>query len=236
MDFKSITCWYLGNLVTVFSKKADHSNFVNTTSNSSFESTLNTSYDAKLFKPFESAINNKTKRKFIILHLLGNHSSYKKRYPSEFDFFKGTDNKSETIAEYDNSILYNDFIIDSLIKTVEKRTNESVSFIYLSDHGENVYDEMDKVGHDFTNKLPKSNVEIPFLVWLSPKYIKLNPERINTLKKNTHLPFVSDNLFHCLMDLNNIESSYLEKEKSLFNKNYNSERKRILEDGRNYDR
>ncbi|MCK5168674.1 MAG: sulfatase-like hydrolase/transferase, partial [Bacteroidales bacterium] len=39
------------NQVTVFAKKSDYFKFVNTTGNSSFEATLTTSYDSKLFKP-----------------------------------------------------------------------------------------------------------------------------------------------------------------------------------------
>jgi heptose-I-phosphate ethanolaminephosphotransferase len=223
------------NLVTVLAKKSDQFSFVNRTSNSSFEATLNTSYDAKVLAPFETALNENTNKKFIIIHLFGNHSSYAKRYPSAFNVFNGKTDKEETIAEYDNSILYNDYILDSLIKTVEKRTNELISFIYLSDHGENVYDELGKVGHDYSNELPKANIEIPFFVWTSKKYNDIYSEKINMLEANTNLPFVSDNLFHSIMDLNYIESSHFKKEKSIFNKDYNTNRKRILEDGRDYD-
>ncbi len=224
------------NQITIFAKKSDHLKFVNTTSNSSFESILNSSYDSKILKPFESALLDSSNNKFIVLHLLGNHSSYVKRYPSSFNIFKGYDDKSKTIAEYDNSILYNDFIVDSLIKTLEKRESESISFIYLSDHGENVYDEFDNVGHDYSTELPKSNVEIPFLVWLSENYINLNPQITKTLHENLNLPFISDNLFHSIMDLSHIKSPYFIKEKSIFNYDYNDSRKRILEDGKDYDR
>jgi len=223
------------NLVTIFAKKSDHYEFVNTTSNTSFEATLNTSYDSKILEPFESALNEDINKKFIILHLLGNHSSYAKRYPSEFDYFKGKNDREETIAEYDNSVLYNDYILDSLINIAEKKKNESITLVYLSDHGENVYDEFDKVGHDFSYELPKSNVEIPFFVWLSKRYIELHFIKTNNIKANVNLPFVSDNLFHSLIDLNGIESPFLNETKSIFNKNFDATRKRILEDGKNYD-
>ena len=118
---------------------------------------------------------------------------------------------------------------------IEKKVNESISFIYLSDHGENVYDEDNKVGHDFVNVLPKSHVEIPFIVWLSNKYRRTNPEKLKSIKNNKDAPFVTDNLFHCLMDLSNIKSPYLKPEKSIFNKYFDFSRKRILEDGRDYD-
>ena len=223
------------NLISVFAKKSDYTKFVNTTSNSSFEATLNTSYDSKLFKPLISVLNEKVNKKFIIIHLMGSHSSYSKRYPSNFNLFKGSNSKEETIAEYDNSILYNDFIIDSLLNIISIKKNDITSAIYLSDHGENVYDELDKVGHDYANTLPKANVEIPFLVWLSPAYRKLNPIKTTTIKRNKNKPFVSDDLFHTIMDLNNIKSPLLILPRSIFSDSFNADRKRILVDGKNYD-
>ncbi|MCD4680812.1 MAG: phosphoethanolamine transferase [Bacteroidales bacterium] len=228
------------NLVTVFAKKSDYFKFVNTTSNSSFEAILTTSYDSKLFKPFISALKEDVSKKFIVLHLMGSHSSYSKRYPSDFDIFNGSNNREETIAEYDNSMLYNDFIIDSLLNIII--TNDSpqnssiISAIYLSDHGENVYDELDRVGHDYSKELPNANVEVPFIVWLSPGYLNLNPEKVKVINSNRNKPFVSDDLFHSIMDLNGIQSSYLEEERSIFSEKFNEARQRILEDGKDYDK
>ncbi|OQX75785.1 MAG: hypothetical protein B6D64_11085 [Bacteroidetes bacterium 4484_276] len=228
------------NMVTVFAKKSDYIKFVNTTSNSSFEAIFTTSYDSKLFKPFLRALNEDVDKKFIVLHLMGSHSSYSKRYPSDFDIFSGPGGKQETIAEYDNSILYNDYIIDSLLNIIisndSHHNNSITSAIYLSDHGENVYDELDRVGHDYSKVLPKANVEIPFIVWLSPAYLKLNPYKTTIIKSNSNMPFVSDDLFHSIMDLNGIESKYLEEERSVFSEKFNETRQRILEDGDDYDK
>lgn len=227
------------NLITVLAKKSDYTKFVNISSNSSFEATQNPSYDSKLFDPFKAALNEKVDKKFIVLHLMGSHSSYSKRYPSEFNIFKGKNSKEETIAEYDNSMLYNDFIVDSLFNILKSNTtiqnNTISSAIYLSDHGENVYDTNDRVGHDYSKEMPKVNVEIPFLVWLSPSYIFNNATKTETIKTNISKPFVTDDLFHTIMDLNGIQCAYFKKEKSIFNEKFNNSRQRILEDGRDYD-
>ncbi|MFC2118404.1 phosphoethanolamine transferase [Bacteroidota bacterium] len=228
------------NLVTVFSKKSDYFKYVNTTSNSSFEATTTTSYDSKLFKPFISAMNEDHEKKFIVLHLMGSHSSYKKRYPADFHLFNGTNKKEKTIAEYDNSVLYNDFIVDSLFNILSVNDslhqNSITSSIYLSDHGENVYDELDRVGHDYSNELPKSNVDVPFIVWLSPKFINLNPNKSTIIKSNQNKPYVSDDLFHSIIDLNGILTLYFNERRSVFNENFNESRQRVLEDGRDYDK
>lgn len=231
------------NMITIFANKSDYSKFVNISSNSSLEAVQNSSYDSKLFNPFKAALNEKVDKKFIVLHLMGSHSSYSKRYPSEFNFFKGETSKEETIAEYDNSMLYNDFIVDSLFnilksstKSSTKSNNNSISSaIYLSDHGENVYDVNDRAGHDYANEMPKVNVEIPFLVWLSPSYINNNATKTEIIKTNIDQPFVTDDLFHAIMDLNGIQCAYYKNDKSVFNENFNSSRRRVLEDGRDYD-
>ncbi|RLD43697.1 MAG: hypothetical protein DRI86_09330 [Bacteroidetes bacterium] len=226
------------NLVTVFANKSDHTRFVNISSNSSFEATYTTSYDSKLFKPFITALNDTARMKFIVVHLMGSHTSYSKRYPSEFDVFNGDNTKTKTIAEYDNSILYNDFIVDSLLNTFKKYTLDSTSFsslIYLSDHGENVYDELDRAGHDYSKVLPKANVEIPFMVYLSPSLLRDTSKIKQSISSNLNQPFVSDDLFHTIIDLNNIETPLFNANRSIFNPSYNYKRKRILEDGKDYD-
>ncbi|MBT3208417.1 MAG: phosphoethanolamine transferase [Bacteroidetes bacterium] len=227
------------NLITVFAKKADHYRFVNTTSNSSFEAMFTTSYDSKLFKPFANALSENVAKKFIVLHLMGSHSSYSKRYPTHYDVFNGSNKKEKIIAEYDNSVLYNDFIVDSILNILDENDslheNSISSAIYLSDHGENVYDEQNKIGHDYSKKLPKANVDIPFIIWLSREYIKSHPLKVNFVRSNSRKPFITDDLFHSIIDLIEIQTPYFEEKRSIFNKRFNDTRQRILEDGKDYD-
>ncbi len=227
------------NLVTVFANKSDHTRFVNISSNSSFEATYTPSYDAKLFNPFMRALADSGKKKFIVLHLMGSHSSYSRRYPDKFNRFKGSHAKERIIAQYDNSVLYNDFIVDSLIKilhTYSSAGNNTVAAaIYLSDHGENVYDEGNRTGHDYSKTLPKANVEVPFIVWLSEAYKRKYPEKIKHMKEKIHAPFVTDDLFYTIMDLNFIETPFSDPGRSLFNPAFDATRKRVLEDGKDYD-
>ena len=223
------------NVVTSFAKKSDVVKFVNISSNSSFEATLNVSYDSKLFTPFISALKESVPKKFIVLHLMGSHSSYKKRYPSDYRVFENeTSGQEKTIAQYDNSILYNDFIVDSLLNSLKSHGTGLSSAVYISDHGENVYDEKNNVGHNYTGKLPNANVEIPFIVWLSPQFKNTYTSQTNTILNNVNTPFVSDDLFHSIINLNNIETPTLDTTRSIFSKGFNSFRKRILEDGKEY--
>ena len=214
--------------------------YENKKANSSFESTLKASFDEVLFAPFKEALSEKIKNKCIMLHLMGSHSSYAKRYPANFSCFNTDKDKvGKTVNTYDNSILYNDFIMDSLLiiltQYASNDTNTLYTAIYLSDHGENVYDENNNAGHDYTGSLPKSNVEIPFIVWLSPQYINKYPSKSNTILNHKHKPFISNGLFHAVLDLNHIQTYYFDRSKSVFHLNYNAKRKRILEDKMDYD-
>jgi len=219
---------------------SDVSVFVNNTGNTSFESTYLSSYDERLFQPFYAALNEDSRNKFIVIHLMGSHSAYSKRYPPEYNVFtNGSTNKEQLIDAYDNSVLYTDFIVDSMLtilKSYRSKSRKTISScIYLSDHGENIYDENDNAGHDYSGSMPKSNVEIPFIVWLSSEYKNKFSEKESTLLANRDLPFVSDDLFHAILDLNGIACEAYSKSRSIFNRDYNSERLRILEDNMDYD-
>ena len=223
------------NKITSKAKKAEHVQFMNLSSNSSMEATLTASHDEKLLQPLEKilALEQKKEYKFIVIHLMGSHSSYKKRYPREFDKFSGSETKEQTIAEYDNSVLYNDFVVDSILNILSLHGQSAVA-LYLSDHGENVYDNGHTLGHTYAEYLPKANVEIPFMLWLSPQYHPpiswpSVPHEMQTI------PFVSDDVFYSLLHLCRIKSPYLDAHRSVFHKDYNSLRKRILVDGKNYD-
>lgn len=228
------------NQITQFAQKADECKFVNMTSNSSYEATYMASFDEKLIAPFTKVLDDSAKKKLIVLHLIGNHSSYEKRYPIAFDKFDGDGTeKGNTIAAYKNSLLYTDYILDSIFSIVSTKAhsenNSLSSVLYLSDHGENVYDHNNKAGHDFTKKIPKANVEIPFITWLSPSYQTAFKSKTNQIKLNTNKPYVSDDLFHSMIDLNLINTDCFEKSRSIFNEQFNENRKRILCDGKNYD-
>lgn len=226
------------NRLTLFAKKADKMMFVNKSANSSIEATLSKSFDERLFEPFKEILEENYSKKLIIIQLMGSHLKYENRYPKSFEKFSGKNKRERVIANYDNSILYNDFIVDSLFNICKSIDNQKhfVSALYLSDHGENVYDEQNKYGHDFAGDLPKSNVEIPFIVFLNQSYINSYPADYNTIKNNVDKAYVTDDLLHSLIDINKINTEYLEKRRSIFNKNYNHKRKRILIDGKDYDK
>ncbi len=227
------------NGVTSLARNADVVSYVNLTANSSMESTTIAAFDQQLFAPFLSALADTARHKAVFLHLMGSHTSYDKRYPSRFAHFKGgKDKRARTIDAYDNTILYNDYIVDSLLCTLASyctaHPTVRATALYFSDHGENVFDEGDYAGHDYSGAIPHANVEIPFLLWLSPsqrEHFRASP-RLRLPDAGT--PYMLDDLFHTLIDLADIATPAFDSTRSFVNAHFDASRPRRLEDGNLY--
>ena len=227
------------NGVTNLVQNADVKTFVNVTSSSSMESTQTASYDQQLFVPLQSAISDTAKHKVVFLHLLGCHTQYNKRYPNDFALFEDKgDKRTRNINTYDNAVYYNDFIVNSvfsMLKTYSLSHPEvRVSALYFSDHGENVYDEGDYCGHNYSDKIPNANVEIPFILWLSPSQKEHLDAHNYPVASRLHTPYMIDDLFHTIIDISDISTPCFDKTRSFLNPDFDSTRPRILEDGNVY--
>lgn len=227
------------NGVTNLVQNADVKTFVNVTSSSSMESTQTAAYDQQLFAPLQTAISDTPKHKVVFLHLLGCHTQYNKRYPNDFALFEDKGDKStRNINTYDNAVYYNDFIVDSVFSMLKAYSllhpEVRVSALYFSDHGENVYDEGDYCGHNYSDRIPRANVEIPFILWLSPSQKEYLDAHNYPVTSQLHTPYMIDDLFHTIIDLCGITLPCFDKTRSFINQDFNSTRPRILEDGNEY--
>jgi lipid A ethanolaminephosphotransferase len=181
---------------------------------------LGRSSNNKHYKDFQAS--NK-KRSLIVLHVMGSHGpKYYKRYPAEFDQFQPScksNNPQECSQEelsnaFDNTILYTDYIIDKLIKILQKQNKESF-LIYASDHGESLGENGIYLHGVPVAFAPKEQVHIPWLIWYSDKYKKNNKITFkNPSEKITH-EFFS----HTIMQSLKIDSKTLKKNKSLIQLN-----------------
>lgn len=230
----------IDNNITNIAKNANVVIFVEMMASSKMEHKLKSSFDENLFIPFDTSLDDIHKNKLIFLHLMGSHTHYAKRYPVEFRKFYGANNyEGEIIDSYDNTICYNDYIIDKIFSKLstysENHPEVRVSALYFSDHGENVYDEDGYSGHMYSDRIPHANVEIPFIFWFSKSqfnYLKINSD---FFEKDTHTPYMIDDLFHTIIDLTNTNMSYFEPKRSFMNDNYDPNRKRVLENEELYE-
>lgn len=107
---------------------------------------------------------------------------------------------------------------------------------YLSDHGENDYDELGCLDREYKGVMPKSNAKIPFVLWMTHNNKKAPPDKISAISADSNKPSVSDDLFHAILDIYGIESSLFDNIRSVFSHSYIHARKRKLIDAEDYDR
>ncbi|NDV56220.1 hypothetical protein D0T51_10835 [Parabacteroides sp. 52] len=170
------------------------------------------SYDEKLFIPFASVLQQKKQKQFIVIHTLGSHFRYNARYPESFCHFTpalydntsyggvNPENKELLVNSYDNSIYYTDYVLNEIISMLEKEKAVS-SLVYLSDHGENLYDDASHMAVHGNTEPSRFELHVPLIVWTSPRYEEVWPEKVNNIEKHKDLPISTSNLFHSLLDI-----------------------------------
>ena len=161
-----------------------------------------------------------------MFHLLAQHQSFKDRFPHTpaFERFKPADvpnrqpwmtpEKRQAVADYDNAVL-----------------------VYLSDHGEEVYDAHDNMGRRCDAADPASlrlQHEVPFVLWMSDTYRQRHPEVVARARAAQHRPYMTDNVGHLLLGLAGIRTPYYIKERDLLSPAFRPQR-RLLHGTDDYD-
>ena len=186
-------------------------------------------FDEKILPLLDDSLKkNSSTKNFYVLHLLGTHLDYNARYPAEFEIFTKDDEQGDDLrktfkAAYDNAVLYNDFIVEQIIRRFE---DKDALIIYVSDHGENVFDDGIHLGHGPLGN-DRWQVEIPMIFWLSDACKKNHPELVPKISAAKDLPFMTDDMIHALLDLMKIHTEDFDSRKSLFSEDFDSTRRRI---------
>ncbi len=203
-----------GTPVTVIAEEADQKIWIN----SHQGNTLDTEYyDGELINRLQEI--RRTDKMLIVLHFMGNHISYHSRYPAEFDIFKEDGKRSE----YDNSILYNDYVMKQLLEKVGKWP-EFQGLLYFSDHGESVEQEKSHNPDTFVFEM----AYIPMYMYFSPSYIKENEKTLRRLRAGQTHYFTNDLIFNTMLGIMDIRNDvFYEAENDLTATDYNADVKRF---------
>ena len=175
---------------------------------------INEELDEFLLEGLVDDIKENTKDKqLIVLHTNTSHGpSYFKKYPPQFEVFKpvcttvemAQSNYDELINAYDNTILYTDYLIHSVIEKLRNLEGVRSCVMYVSDHGESL-GENNLYMHGVPMMMaPAEQIEIPFIVWSS------DPE----LKTKEIGEIGQYHVFHSIMHFLGVESQ-------IFNEDYN---------------
>jgi heptose-I-phosphate ethanolaminephosphotransferase len=209
-------------------------------------------FDGQLVDNYQQHTKGNDKaRQLVLFHLMGQHVNYEERFPADDSHFKVysadsltfrrepwlTRDMRQTIANYDNATRYNDYVLQRIITHFEK---QNAVVIYLSDHGEEVYDYRPSYGRD-DYKLgddPKHALRyqyvVPFMVWCSEKYKEKNIETVVQLEQATEKPLMIDNTCHLLFHLAGLQTNYYISSRDVLSDDYRCPT-RFINNSVNYD-
>ena len=205
-------------------------------------------YDEHLVGEYARLKAQEGKYNLTIFHLIGQHVGYKHRTPNDRRRWKGTDyntlrpnltpGQRSILADYDNAVLYNDSVVDLIVKQFER---EDAIVIYMPDHGEECYEENRGFicrNHSAAIDYPlaKYEFEIPFWIWCSRTYIARHPDIYRQMLDARDRRFMTDALPHLLLYLGGIKAKSYREENNLISPKYNENRPRMLKGITDYDK
>lgn len=196
--------------------------------------------DRDIVVKMDSLIKSSDDNIFFIVEFKGNHHPYT-NYESNYDIWKpnfktSANVKSDSlyINAYDNSMLYQDWILSGIIDKI-KQQNTVSTFTFVSDHGENITSTGG--GHGGDCSPIKTEYHVPFLFWYSDTYASNFPQKVELAKSRKDVRLNADNIFYSVCDVAgiNLDSIYSHTDYSIFSEDFEEhERYVLLPDGINY--
>lgn len=176
-------------------------------------------------------------KKIVFIHLFGNHWTYKHRYPvDKFNVFQDKEyaykvKDVQAVNEYDNSMVYNDYIMEHIFNYAKKNWNVA-NIAYVSDHSEAV-----KSGNKhIPGKYEFDMATIPVYFYFSDEYIAHNKEKFERIMASKKTPFTNDMMYNMLLYIWGIDTPYYNVKENCFSGEYGYSEKtlRILDDKKLY--
>lgn len=200
------------------------------------------SYDERFLPVMDSLIRTSKENLFIVLHTMGSHWEYSKRYPDHEDYFTPSgkttsinppkaEKKEAIINSYDNSIRYTDYIIDSTISVIDKY-RELSAVAYISDHGEDLFDTRpDQLNFHLTAS--EITLHVPLFIWTSNEYNARYPDKQTALKVHSKLKISANNIFYTMIDMADITFPSFDSTSSISSEAFQEKPQQFIEQGQN---
>lgn len=194
--------WY-DNISAAFAKMCQYSHYTSTPE----EGEQGAKPDGILFESVEKFVRGLSlnSRHAVFIHLMGQHVDFEQRYPAQFSHFKEVQYASRPEAQrhdfatYDNAILYNDYVVDSLFSTLKDKN--AIAF-YFSDHGMDFYESAPDYCSHANNNDPasvKAGLQIPFVIYTTASYRTAHPEVMAILQKMSASPYNTEHLMDLVL-------------------------------------
>ena len=184
-------------------------------------------YDMAMLEKLDKVIAASDKDLVVVLHQKGSHGpAYFLRTPKEFQKYTPVCHTNqlqecserEIINAYDNTILYTDYFISSVIDYLAKKSDQvDASLIYVSDHGESL-GENNLYLHGLPYMLaPAEQTHVPMFVWMNKEYSERFSIDQKCLRAKSSDHFEHDNLFDSMLGMLNVKTDLYRSEMDIFN-------------------
>lgn len=173
--------------------------------------------DIDVIHHLKKSITPTDSSQLIVIHTIGSHWWYNSHFSDEYAIFKPimksrivTESDSiEIVNSYDNTILYTDMVLDSIIASFE---NQNAVLLFLSDHGE-ALGENGKWLHASSSSVMNRTASF---IWMSDMYKATFPEKYNAAVNNKNNKYNTDYFFHSVIDAADIKTDILDSSLSIF--------------------
>lgn len=195
-------------------------------------------FDHELIKPLREFIEaSPSDKMFVVLHTYGSHFNYNERYPAERRHFipdgassASVENRRQLINAYDNTIIYTDRLVADVINVLDS-ADCMAGLIYLSDHGEDIFDDARK---RFLHASPVPTyyqIHVPMLIWMSPELRASYPELYKAAESHLELNVSSSrSVFDTMLSMAGISTRMNDASKALTEHDYIEGRRLYLND------
>ncbi len=162
----------------------------------------------------EEILESKSDKIFIGIHTYTSHGpEYYSNTPDEFKRFMpecrtvemANAKREELINAYDNTILYTDHLVHSVIEVLREFPDRRACVIFISDHGESLGEGGLYMHGVPMNVAPAEQLDIPFIVWTSDN------AKIKDIEQADHYY-----IYHSVLNFLGIKSSFYDETKNIF--------------------
>ncbi len=196
-------------------------------------------YDEMLLPYVSEFLDVVTIPQMLFVHTLGGHYAYTERYTKAFAQFQpdlanfkaeegedpywvirlGGKDVPGFVNSFDNTILYTDMVLDSVISFVEAK-HKPAFVIYVADHGENLLEPPEYRAYHSYDTPSHYEAHVPYFIWLSDEYLARYPQADSLLRAHLHLPVQSTVTFHTLLDLTRVRYALYDSTQSLLSPHF----------------
>lgn len=192
----------------------------------------NSEFDWEFVEDY-AAHRRDSKHELVLLHLRGQHFKAESRYPHtlQWTHFKPKDytqhepplddEARQEVADYDNAIRYNDYVLGRIFALFSDR---QAVVVCLSDHGGEVHDYHWGLGFRDDNEhlelMLRHHHEIPFVVWCSPRLQQARPQLVERIRQAADRPGTLDNVSQMMLGLSGITTPWYQAERDILSPTY----------------